>query len=130
MSKNLGVPVSMSQCFWCGEMKNEILIGRRLTPNADKAPRSVVHSYEPCDKCQAGMNQGITLIEANDHPRDDRQLAMGGAYPTGRWIVVREQALDHIVNDPNLLETIKQHRKTFLEPQAFQRLLPEEPVNT
>lgn len=117
VSPNHGVNPSMVMCFFCGKCKALALMGR--LPNDKQAPREAVMDYEPCDKCQALMKQGITLIEVEDkQPKDGRPPIQEGAYPTGRWAVVRDEAINDIVNDPMMAWDIKHKKKALLSKEV------------
>lgn len=101
LSEKHGVNPSMCQCFFCGETKGIALMGK-LKGDAE-APRQCVLDYEPCEKCQSMMNQGVTLIEVSEtQPLDGRPpvKAQGGreVYPLGSWLVMRPDAVKRLFN--------------------------------
>jgi len=94
--------VWLSQCFWCGGSKNEILLDRRFHSEEQK-DRFALTDYEPCDTCKATMALGVTLIEVAGKPHAEGQRGMkhrdgGLVYPTGRWWVLKPQAVARIFN--------------------------------
>ena len=101
VSKKHGVNPTMCQCFFCGEVKHIALMGR-LKDDAE-APMSCVMDYEPCDKCQEQMSQGVTLIAVSDKQPTDRRPALtaqGGTqvYPLGGYVVVKPEAFSRMTN--------------------------------
>lgn len=105
LSPKHGLNPSLDVCFWCGEAKGVALLGRIHEKKGDRtdveAPREMVTSLEPCDKCKEHFKQGIHLIEVSDDGsrfRDDERFVLrdpdGAAHwPTGRWAVVRPEAM-------------------------------------
>lgn len=121
-----GFPVTMSQCFWCGEAKNEILIGTRAQKSYQDVPRMGFHNYNPCDQCEQKMELGVTLVEVKENPvfKGQPVLQQRGAtflYPTGNCMVVRPEAVDKIFGK-DAAANIKQHGKAFIDSEVFQML--------
>jgi hypothetical protein len=122
MSKKVKeIPIMRSICFWCGEMKDEILVGKQAIPK-EKIKREVVRSYEPCETCAGEMSQGITCVEVDAVPWSEGQPSMGGAYPSGRWNVVTEDGIKGVIEDGELLDSILEKRKVFIEKDAFSQM--------
>lgn len=97
LSKKHGVNPSINMCFWCGNDKELILFG--LLPQDKEAPMHVCIDYQPCDRCKEQWDKGITLIECSDVPlRDDQPALQTDAYPTGRYMVITEDAFQRIFN--------------------------------
>lgn len=99
LSKEHGVNPTIPICFWCGEQKNEIAlmghIGDYRKGEDFEAPKNMVLDYEPCDKCKAEWEQGVAIIEVSGSPLAPGQPAIAeGAWPTGKMVVVREEALN------------------------------------
>ena len=92
----VSIPASPCVCFYCGEQKNESALLGRIGGKADlEAPKSAVLDYEPCEECQKKFAQGVLLIEVTDYPIVQGQPAISqNAYPTGRYSVVRPEALN------------------------------------
>ena len=123
VSEKHGVNPSLGLCFWCGTEDGTVLLLGKLPGDAE-APRRMCVTYEPCDKCRTNMESGIVFIEATPQATRDGQPALrSGAYPTGRWAVVREEAVRRIVQPPDVLAGVLRHRKAFLEPATFTHLL-------
>lgn len=105
LSPKHGLNPSLDLCFWCGEAKGVALLGRIHREKGDRedleAPREMVTSLEPCDKCKEHFAQGVHLIEVCDDGsrfNNDERFALkdsdGGVHwPTGRWAVVNPAAM-------------------------------------
>ena len=99
LSKKYGVNPTIPVCAFCGKEKNEIAlmghIGDGKKGEDFEAPRSVILDYEPCDECKEQWAQGVAIIEVSTIPVCDGQPPISkGAYPTGRVVVVKEEALN------------------------------------
>lgn len=122
LSPKYGVNPTIPVCFWCGESKNEIAllghIGDGRKHEDFEAPRYSVINYEPCDKCQAQMAQGFTVMEATTKPNRVSSVEIQkGVYPTGRYVVLKNEAAERIFGD-----LIKGNRKAFLPVEAFSEM--------
>lgn len=99
LSKNHGVNPSLEICFWCGESKGVILCGK-LKGDAE-APKQMVTSLEPCDKCKERFKKGVHLIEVTDdgsHCGNNKAFAFKDTdgkfhWPTGRYVVMKPEAM-------------------------------------
>ena len=121
LSQKHGANPMIPVCFWCGKPKNEVVLLGRL-PNDAEAPMygRVAGDYTPCDECSAGMSKGITFVEADEHPVFDGQKPIHhDLYPTGSFIVIREEAVKSIVHNPQMLSDILEKRKAFVQPEVF-----------
>lgn len=122
LSPKYGVNPTIPVCFWCGESKNEIAllghIGDGRKHEDFEAPRYSVINYEPCDKCRAQMSQGFTVMEATTKPNRVSSVEIQkGVYPTGRYVVLKNEAAERIFGD-----LIKGNRKAFLPVEAFSEM--------
>lgn len=117
VSEKHGVNPSLDMCIFCDEPKGIALLGR--LPDDAEAPRHVVTSYEPCDKCQEQMSKGITLIGIT-HERQGKYPPIGkddkgvDIWPIGSWMVVSEELVRGMVADSTLAEDIIKKRTTFV----------------
>lgn len=116
ISAKHGVNPSMDMCFWCGEAKGIVLFGK-LKGDVE-APREVISGYKPCDKCISGMSLGITLIEVTEI--DNGNPTLGGFHPTGRWVVVKDEAIPNMLNDPEIAEEVIKARRCLIPVVAFE----------
>lgn len=122
LSPKYGVNPTIPVCFWCGESKNEIAllghIGDGRKHEDFEAPMYSVINYEPCDKCRAQMAQGFTVMEATTKPNRVSSVEIQkGVYPTGRYVVLKNEAAERIFGD-----LIKGNRKAFLPVEAFSEM--------
>lgn len=98
LSPKHGLNPCMPICFFCGETKNEIAllgqIGDRRKGEDFEAPKKALLDYVPCEECQKKFAEGVLLIEVADYPFIKGQPPIAeNAYPTGRYSVVRPEAL-------------------------------------
>jgi len=102
--------VGMRTCFFCGEVK-DLILDRRLK---NSLPKEACYDKEPCDKCKGYMNQGIIFISIRDgEPQSDNP------FRTGRWFVVKEEAVRRMPLNADLLEHILKKRITFVEDKVL-----------
>lgn len=99
LSPKYGLNPTIPVCAFCGKEKNEIALMGRIGDGRRgedfEAPPRVILDYEPCDDCKAQWEQGVAIIEVSQHPLKEGQPPISeGAYPTGRVVVVREEALN------------------------------------
>lgn len=98
LSPKHGLNPCIPVCFFCGETKNEIAllgqIGDRRKGEDFEAPMRAVLDYEPCDECKAKFAQGVLLIEVTTSPECIGMPIAENAYPTGRYVVVKPEALN------------------------------------
>ncbi len=104
--------VGMATCFVCGEVKH-LLLDRRLK---NSLPREACYDKEPCDKCKEHMKQGIIFISvlkgaAGDNP-----------YRTGRFFVVKEEAVKRMPIQEDLKVSILKSRISFVEDEVLDNL--------
>lgn len=94
VSPKHGVNPTLGICAFCGKETGEIALLGKLPGDAE-APRQMVLSYEPCEECKKQWAQGVAIIEVSQYPIADGQPQIAqGAYPTGRVVVVKEEALN------------------------------------
>lgn len=119
LSPKHGVNPTIPVCFFCGEDKQEImLLGKIGAKNEDlEAPMRAVYDYEPCDKCKALMAQGITLIGVNNTRAQEGQPPIQkDLYPTGKWCVMRPEAVKRIFDLPDeKMEAILEKKMVLMD---------------
>lgn len=118
ISPKYGVNPTIPICFFCREEKNEIaLLGKIGGRGKDlEAPHKMILDYEPCEECKKKMATGITLIEVTTTPNTDNQPEIAqNAYPTGNWLVVKEDYIRNNFQPPELVEQIMAYRKALIE---------------
>ena len=118
ISEKHGVNPTIPLCFWCGREKNEIALLGKLPKDAE-APMHVILDYEPCDECEANMALGVTCIEVSPEPVHGNLPPLSGMYPTGNWIVVRTEAIERMITDPDMLAAVKAKGKCMLDQATF-----------
>ena len=96
VSDKHGVNPSIAVCFFCGEDKGLVMLGK-LKDDA-KAPKRAIYDYKPCDKCAEKMKQGVTVIEVTTHDTGTLPIQKG-AWPTGRWCIITKDAAARLFKD-------------------------------
>ena len=98
LSPKHGVNPCIPVCFFCGQDKNEIAllgqIGDRRKGEDIEAPMKAVLDYVPCEECQKKFAEGVLLIEVTNSPEYMGMPIQENAYPTGRYVVVKPEALN------------------------------------
>lgn len=111
-----GLNPTMPVCFWCGRETGEIaLIGeiRDKFGEEIEMPMHACISYEPCDECKKHRALGYTVIEVTDYPNGNPEI-YDGAYPTGRWCVIKTEAARRIFP-----ESYIKYGKALVEEEAY-----------
>ncbi len=129
LSKEHGVNPCIPVCFWCGEEKNEVALLGKL-PGDAAAPMKAIIDFEPCDKCKAFMDQGITLIGVTTVQPENGVPSIGdGLYPSGAWSVLREESefCQEMLNaEPEeRRETILKTRKCLIDDDVLRAIIAE-----
>lgn len=120
LSDKYGVNPAVEQCFVCLGDKGLVLFGR-LKGDVE-APRKVCIDNEPCEECKNLMAQGVIFISVRDNDA-------GSANPhrTGGWVVIRDEAVERMINDEDLLAHILERRVTFVTDTTWDLVgLPRE----
>lgn len=101
--KKHGVNPSLSKCFFCGEVHEIILFG--LLPEDKEAPREIVLSYDPCEKCRELFSTGCLFIGVSEKPLHEGHLPIQeGFFPTGSYALIsRESVHQYGVDAPVVL---------------------------
>lgn len=119
LSKEYGVNPTMTQCFYCCEPKDILLVGassKRMF-GTDEAPRMCgILDREPCQKCKEHMKAGIIIISVDESKSDDEK----NPYRTGGWWVIKEEAIRRMLGDgcPDLLADILKRRAVFMPDEV------------
>jgi len=122
LHKEHGVNPSLELCFWCGEAMGVALLGHN---KGKEAPRHIITGYEPCQTCKDGMAQGISFVECRQAALHEEQPEIQqGLVPTGRWFVIKREAVPNILAEP-MLSQVLEKGKVFVDPQAFSQIMPE-----
>ena len=98
LSPQHGLNPTIPVCFFCGNEKNEIAllgqIGDRRKGEDFEAPMKMILDFEPCEECQKKFAEGVLLIEVTQSPEYIGMPIAENAYPTGRFVVVKPEALN------------------------------------
>ena len=127
-----GVNPSTACCFFCNEAKVLVLWGRLTQKQRTSfeeagvplgqdggAPRNIMLDHEPCGRCKEYMKQGVILISVREPiPGDDPN----NPYRTGRWVVIKEEAIRQIVQPKELADSIVEKRMAFVPDDAWEVL--------
>lgn len=127
-----GVAPFLTACFLCGESNGLVLAGMACNKIAQAAGQPEGYSRwgnkpicmdkEPCDKCKGYMKQGIILIGVDEKKTTD----MDNPYRTGRFAVIKEEAVRRMLKPGELLEDICRKRVAFMPDEVFEMLgIPE-----
>jgi hypothetical protein len=117
LSPKHGLNPSMSVCFFCGEEKNEIILPGKLNGDAE-ALRKAVWNKIPCDKCEEYMRQGIIFIGVDERLTTDRS----NPYRTGKFAVIKDEAVKRIIADKKLVDNILRQRVAFAPNELWDLL--------
>lgn len=111
--------VGMSVCFYCGK-DDAVILHRRL---AQVLPRRAVYDKRPCKECASHMEQGVILISVDEEKSGGD---MKNPYRTGGFAVVRDEAIERMVNPPELRKQILEARVAFIPDEVWKHLgLPQ-----
>lgn len=107
LSPKYGLNPTIPVCFWCGNEKNEVvLMGHVGNPKKHEdieAPKHAILDFEPCEECVKNMAKGFTVIEATTEPNNTTNTELQkGVYPTGNWVVIKNEAAQRIFPDADL----------------------------
>lgn len=94
LSPKHGLNPTIPVCFFCGKDKNEIALPGKINREDDEAPMKMILDFEPCDECKKKFAEGVLLIEVTSHPEYIGMPIAKDAYPTGRYVVVKPEALN------------------------------------
>jgi len=125
LSPKYGINPTIPRCFFCGKDKPEIALLGRL-PNDVEVPMHATIDYEPCDECKELMKKGITLIGVEDHAFDSRppinvKDSNNAFYPTGSWIVLKEEAAKRILELEDNDEVLK-NKKCLVDQKLLEEI--------
>lgn len=121
VSPQHGVNPSMAMCFFCGESKGLVLLGK--LPNDAKAPKECIVDYQPCDKCSEHWKKGTPIIRCTTAPVYDRPPIVDGVWPTGAWCVISNESAEKIFNDKERIG-----KPILLEDKVYDDLFGDSPI--
>lgn len=122
ISEKHGVNPCIPICFWCGKEKpGEIALLGKLAGDKE-APMTAIIDYDPCDECQQNMKLGISFIEVTEKPVRDNQAPIQKnpvpLYPTGRWFVLKERAVE-MFSDEKVKKDILEKRRCYIDEETY-----------
>ena len=117
LSDKHGVNPSVGLCFYCRKSMDVVLFGH--LPEDQEAPQECIHTMEPCDECKERMKIGVFFIEV----RPGKEL--GEQEPTGRLVVLKDEAVKRLIASPELLEQTPKRRVCYMEPATFEKVFGE-----
>jgi hypothetical protein len=120
LSERHGVNPAIPCCYFCGKEKDEIVLFGRLKGDV-AAPRKAVLDKVPCDECAEYMKKGIILISV-----ENGWDGKGEPFRTGRFVVVKEDALRKVITNAEALQQILRQRVSFVQDEAFDQLFGKE----
>ena len=94
LSPKHGVNPCIPVCFFCGNERNEIVLFGKMGRDDPEAPMKAVVDYEPCEECKKKFAEGVLLVEVTTSPEYIGMPIAKDAYPTGRYVVVKPEALN------------------------------------
>jgi len=104
-----GLNPTICTCFYCGEDTGALaLLGAAYK---GEAPRQMVTSLEPCDKCKEKYKDMQLVLEAK--PDSDPTKS---AHPTGRWFAIKMEAVS---------EEYRQHKLVMMDIPSFTQTLQD-----
>jgi len=132
VSKEHGVNPTIPICFWCGEETNEIVLLGKLKDDAE-APKNLVINYEPCDKCQELINDGVQLIGVTDIPSNPDMppitITAEGVrlYPTQTFVVVKERFIYDFLSEESkeFIDSVIEKKALLLQEEVLQQILQQ-----
>jgi hypothetical protein len=111
LSEKHGVNPALDLCYFCGEAKGVVMFGR-MKGDAP-APHGVVLDKQPCDECAAHMKAGVILIEVKEGEEGENPHRLGG------FAVLKDDAINRIVQPPELAAQILKQRVAFVPHDAW-----------
>lgn len=94
LSPKHGLNPTIPVCFFCGNEKNEIALLGKIDREDSEAPRKLIMDFEPCDECKKKFAEGVLIIEVTQTPEYIGMPIAENAYPTGRYVVVKPEAMN------------------------------------
>ena len=73
------------------------------------------------------MEQGITFVEVDNKPTicENQVSFVENAYPTGRWSVVKEEAVKRVLKETDILESVLKTRKSLADREMMKIFMGE-----
>jgi len=129
LSEKHGVNPGLENCFICNQPKGVILYGQignkvkkavksaGLEVDSDgQAPNGLILDEEPCTKCAEHMKNGVILVSVRKPSNKEEEK---NPYRTGGWVVVRDEAIQRMVQPAERAESILKKRMAFVPDEAW-----------
>ena len=124
VSEKHGVNPSVSQCFFCGKDVGLVLFGK-MKGDKEAPKKCGVIDDTPCHECEKYMKLGVIFISIKDDETD-----MDNPYRTGKFSVVKDEAVKRMISNENLLTDVLKKRVCFIEDKVWTHLgLPEKDID-
>lgn len=136
-----GVNPIMTQCYFCLETKDILLVGVETqrfrdaginVSEAGEMPHMIgVLNGKPCERCKEWMKKGIILISiqdnegllSDDFPTKGEHDTLPNPYRTGGWCVVKDDFIRSMCsNNQALMECILKRRFAFVEDEVWKMM--------
>lgn len=140
-----GLNPTMNRCFYCLEHKDILLVGAKTQQFKDAGLADSdgrmhmdigVTDMEPCQKCAGHMKQGIILISIREPEKsmvnDKGRLKdkIPNPYRTGGWVVVKEDAIEKMIINKDLVDYALKVRWLFIVDEVWDALqIPRGDIN-
>lgn len=95
-----------------------------MLKNDVEAPKYMVLNYEPYDKCEELMKQGVTCICVTKRPTDNRPPIQNDLYPTGEWTIMREEGIWRLLPEEDAEQVIEKGM-ILLGEEFFHQIMPK-----
>lgn len=123
VDEKYGVNPTITSCFFCGEDKDVLLVGKATqkmraseacSNDGEMHMKIGVIDMEPCNKCKELMQQGIMVISTKDGESGNNP------YRTGRIVVLKEEVISKMCPNEELVNNILDKRFTFMEDTVWE----------
>jgi len=125
ISPKHGLNPTIPVCFHCGQQKNEIALLGKLKNDAE-ASKYTVLDYEPCDACKEQIKSEYVMLTGVTPIQPDARMPItkmdGKEYYPTESIKIRERILGDIFPSEELVSSLKDKRRGFIEDAALQSL--------
>ena len=102
-------------CFFCNKNEDGVTEGEYV-------------DYNPCQKCKEVMDNGITFIAVDEMPilGDEQppivEVDEKPLYPTGHYVILKQESFDRIFKDNKNTEQIKKDKNVVIMIDEFLNL--------
>lgn len=93
------------KCFFCGRDNNEIARIKEQRKQEGKA--DIVLDYEPCEVCKKVFAPYVIMLGVAASAPDNRPPVTEGSYPTGAYVIAKNEFIRGITPEEKAEEVIK-----------------------